>query len=239
MTPVDNSVNQIVGFNEGVSSSGGVGNTVVNPATITGLSAWYKADSLGLGDGTAVSSWTDASGNGRHAVQATGGFQPIYKTGILNGLSVVRFDGVDDTLVAVCALQSARTIFCVAKLTGAAGSTWRVWALGGANTATLRNFFGAWQYDNNQAGSGVSLGGNTANFSYLTIRYNSTASTDGYLANAAPTNFDPTDTYSATTAFNISSTWAGDIAEILVYDVALSASDVSSLQSYLANKYAL
>lgn len=53
--------------------------------------AWFKAESLGLADGTRVSSWTDLSGNGRHATQAAGSQQPELKTGIIGGKAVVRF----------------------------------------------------------------------------------------------------------------------------------------------------
>src|SRR5262245_37146172 len=55
------------------------------PDQITGLVGWWKADSLALSDGAAVTSWSDSSGTGNTATQATGGVQPIYKTNILNG----------------------------------------------------------------------------------------------------------------------------------------------------------
>lgn len=59
------------------------------------------ADSLGLADGAAIAAWQDDSGNGNSLLgRATG--QPTYKTTIteFNSLSAVRFDGVDDRLVA-------------------------------------------------------------------------------------------------------------------------------------------
>lgn len=55
--------------------------SVFNPKSIPNLYAWYKFDSLLL-SGTSptftVSAAYDKSGNGRHAVQATAGSQPIY-----------------------------------------------------------------------------------------------------------------------------------------------------------------
>lgn len=80
-----------------VPSSGAAAFT---PASIAGLQLWVEADS-GTGtttDGTAVGTWTDQSGQGHHLTQATAGSQPVYKTNILNGKPVVRFDGVDDFL---------------------------------------------------------------------------------------------------------------------------------------------
>lgn len=49
-------------------------------------------------DGDPVGGWLDKSGNTRHATQASGTNKPAYKTAIKNGLSVVRFDGVNDQL---------------------------------------------------------------------------------------------------------------------------------------------
>lgn len=61
--------------------------------------AWFRGDAItGLADTNPVSSWIDSSGNGNHAVQATGLDQPLYRTNIVNGLPVVRFDGVSDFL---------------------------------------------------------------------------------------------------------------------------------------------
>jgi hypothetical protein len=44
----------------------------------------------GLSDGTTVTTWTDMSGLGNHATAAG---TLIYKTGVLNGQPVVRFNG--------------------------------------------------------------------------------------------------------------------------------------------------
>ena len=51
--------------------------TNYNPAKINGLFAWYKYDSIITANGT-VSQVNDKTGNGRHAVQATSGSQPLY-----------------------------------------------------------------------------------------------------------------------------------------------------------------
>jgi hypothetical protein len=69
---------------------------IIPPSSLSGLVGWWKADSLALTDGTAVSDWTDMSGAGHDLLQATGANQPIYKLAIINGHNVVRFDGTDD-----------------------------------------------------------------------------------------------------------------------------------------------
>lgn len=61
--------------------------------------AWLDAKAItGLSDGDAVATWTDKTGNGNSATQATAGYRPIYKTGIINGLPTVRFN--DATMLA-------------------------------------------------------------------------------------------------------------------------------------------
>lgn len=60
---------------------------------------WLKADAItGLVDNDPVALWIDSSGNNNDAAQATAAERPIYKTGIVNGLPIVRFDGVNDSL---------------------------------------------------------------------------------------------------------------------------------------------
>jgi hypothetical protein len=51
--------------------------------------------SLVAADG-GVARWQDISGNARHVTQGTSSARPVRKTGIQNGLAVVRFDGSDD-----------------------------------------------------------------------------------------------------------------------------------------------
>jgi hypothetical protein len=70
-----------------------------DPTSAGTLSGWFDASAItGKADGAPLSQWDDSSGNARHATQATGANQPLYKTGIINGLPAVLWDGVDDAL---------------------------------------------------------------------------------------------------------------------------------------------
>jgi len=93
------------------------------PSDIAGLTWWLRADTIGLSDGDAVGTWADESGNGSDVIQATTSKKPTFKTGIINGLPVVRYDGVDDLLVrAVSAWQvsdNAGMFFFLYQLTAA------------------------------------------------------------------------------------------------------------------------
>lgn len=67
----------------------------------SGYSAWLKADGIvGLNDGDQIATWDDSSPNNKDATQSTASFRPVYKTNIVAGKPVVRFDGADDRLVS-------------------------------------------------------------------------------------------------------------------------------------------
>lgn len=77
----------------------------LTPLKVAGLAAWYR---LGKGQTivTGVSQWSDASGNGRNLLQATGSLQPL-----VQGDGSLLFDGVDDFLQASFALVQPTTIY--------------------------------------------------------------------------------------------------------------------------------
>ena len=108
---------------------------------MSGLVAWYDASQItGKADSDAVSSWADSSGNGHTASQATGSKQPLYKTNILNGFPVLRFDGIDDFMsVSSMGALTNHSVFVVAK---DSAEDWGV--LGGptGNPQIRRGYFG-------------------------------------------------------------------------------------------------
>lgn len=73
--------------------------TGFNPKSISGLAAWYDASdtaSVTLNN-SAVSQWSDKSGNARHLTQTTANNQPSYSTTVA-GKNAITFDGTDDVL---------------------------------------------------------------------------------------------------------------------------------------------
>ncbi len=67
------------------------------PTQLTGLKLWYKPRSLGLNDGDAISTNTDNSGNGWDAT-ATTTARPTFKTAIVNGLAIARYNGTANVM---------------------------------------------------------------------------------------------------------------------------------------------
>jgi hypothetical protein len=74
---------------------------------LTGLVAWYKTESLAVGDGNPVSQWDDSSGNGNHVTQGTGSKQPIYRASGINGRPALEFSKANDT----CLIDTAPSGF--------------------------------------------------------------------------------------------------------------------------------
>lgn len=66
------------------------------PPVTSGLVFFAEADQESYGNGDAVDSITDLSGNGFNATQGTAASRPTFVTGVVNGRSAYRLDGVDD-----------------------------------------------------------------------------------------------------------------------------------------------
>jgi len=64
------------------------------------IGAFIALDSryINQGDNTVVSSWNDISGNSNNATQTLPTLQPLFRTNILSGNGVVRFDGANNYL---------------------------------------------------------------------------------------------------------------------------------------------
>ena len=106
-----------------------------------GMIIWYKADALsGLSNGSKVSTWTDSSGKGNHAVQPISARRPTYYTGVLNGKPTVRFDGFDDVLpIRGTQVVTHFSMFLVYRMTsGSTVSSYYPFMMGGPANVTGR-----------------------------------------------------------------------------------------------------
>lgn len=78
---------------------------------LAGFNPLSLSPALWLNDtGSDPSVWTDMSGNGRDASQATVGHRPAIVTGALNGRQVRRFDGVNDFMGLTTGLGMLRNV---------------------------------------------------------------------------------------------------------------------------------
>lgn len=89
--------------------------SIWSPVLLPGVYGWYDPDSLGLSDDDPVASWPSTLATTLTWTQATGGKQPLLKTNILNGHSVVRFDGSDDSLISPNLGMTTGNLFFVVR----------------------------------------------------------------------------------------------------------------------------
>lgn len=218
------------------------------PDDISGLVSWFAADALtGLSDGDPVGTWPDASGRAQDAVQATGADQPLYKTGIVNGLPVVRFSDTSDVLaVPTTGSHGATTIFAVVKFpsntgdypifrhTATGGIEWRSQTPGVLNLdrrAVVTVFTGATTLS-------------TAAFSLCTLASSNTADEHTQYLNGAVESTvtgggDNPDSSGAYELGNEGTNGNFDFAEVIVYDSVLSLAERNAVTVYLGTKYGI
>ena len=212
-----------------------------SPTDISGLQLWLKADTItGLSDGATVATWTDSSGNGFNATQSTEANKPIYKVGIVGGKPVVRFDGTNDGMVVSASLSVALpcTVFVVYSYRSTTSAGRRAvqgvsnnWLIGPYSliyraynsafldgAATTQNLF--------IVSCMRQLSGDAKLFNNGTqVATNANNTAPGQMALGASGAFgEPLD---------------GDIAEVIVYNSALSTTDRQAVEAYLDNKYNL
>lgn len=101
----------------GGGDAGASGAGITDPTDIDDCELWLDASTLALADNARVATWPDSSGNGHDATQGTAAAKPTYKTNVVNGLGVVRYDGDPDAQFV--ALSGAG----LSILSGAPGAT--------------------------------------------------------------------------------------------------------------------
>lgn len=233
----------------------------------TSLSLWLDAtDPAGNGtqpsDGASIASWVDKSGNGYTVTQGTGANQPIYKTNILNGNNIIRFNGTSDYMqkTAVTALGNTLTMFIVGTTNGNAsfGRGTFFDYTNGSTTNTGCNIINNGSSDggpkfgidyndgtNHQIFSPIITLPNTSILSTYNNGFNAYLySNNVQIATELVGNLNLSGSGNAFTIGallnGLSGWWLnGDIGEILVYKGTLSATNMLSILNYLSVKWGI
>lgn len=240
------------------------GGTSFTPTDISGLKAWYDfsvaASNLWQNsarttpisaDGQGIQGVTDKSGQGKHLVVTTSSQAPQYKTAIINGKSIARFDGSSDVMYSTATLSamSTWTLFIAAKKRSAPVSSSQ-YLFSGADGATIETVSGTsttglvWDWDDISASR--NLGGTATNTNIIVVRVAGTGtnqmnirlnggagltfSPDGVVASALLMNFGA----SADQSFSFGDY---DLGESFIYDTALSLANINLAGPYLATKW--
>ena len=235
---------------------------IINPYSF-GFNPLSLSPALWLSDtGSDASVWTDLSGNGRNATQATTASQPAIVANGLNGRQIRRFDGSNDTMTFARFDLSAFTVFAVA-LRSSGGGTYQTF-LQVLQASTTRSAielginndsnYGPLLIGSNGQGTAYGKGGLlNENSSRLLSGVWAGGATDGpsnysLWTNGVPTALSTSGAIGAASGSSsrIGSVWSngsvgsylrGDIAEILVYPTALSTTNRQAVESYLRTKW--
>ena len=199
----------------------------------------------GTATGTQLNTWADTSGLANNAIRQSGSSAgyPQYVTGGLNGQPVVRFNSSGNNTgdyFRFTSITNIRTVFWVLKESV-------------ANTRFLLGGSGSYDFHRG-INEGARLDANKiwdANYSHINIR-NGTTKLMGAAVTGTTTTL-PNGSFqlvSLVTAGNVQAnqicqdrtftgSWRGDIAEILIYDRALTGAEELEVGTYLSAKYAL
>lgn len=197
--------------------------------------AWFDADQItSLSDGDPVSTWPDESGNANDAT-GSGSARPLYKTAILNGLPVVRFDNVDDVLDTPLSVSSPYTVMVVYNC-GETGGFHR--AVQGSNNWLMGAYGGFHQLFNDAFIQGPSVSTNVF-VKAIGLSGGGTAElrVDGTSAGTNSNTTGPGTFYLGAGGTSPGEPVFGDIAEIAVYSRKLTTGECVALEAYILTKY--
>jgi len=237
---------------EGLNS---LGVSMTKPA----LAVWFKADAItGLGNGANVAIWNDSSGRGFTAIQTTPGQRPSYVTNILNGLPVVRFNSANNQILTLNRpVQDDFTLFCVFCSSQGVGSGTQFSdgaGLVSANVAGAANDYGACLFANGQVCGGVGnpdtsissmAGFNDGRPHLMTLKRTKSSGelnlyVDGNFLGSTVGSIGSLNA-SAKLALGAQQTlgnfFSGDIAEVKIYNSALSDTDRQTQETGLFQKW--
>jgi len=207
------------------------------------LKLWLRADAGITQTSGTVTSWADQSNSGYTATQSTAANSPTYNATLVGGTAGIAFDG-NDFLSLSGSLNAYRSTFIVYRDTSTAvwvtpiGTIYGTPQDGGSyhgDVDVSRLFNGAFTSASTLNGQMVINGTSFTPLAAVGRPDNWTL--NAYLASGTLQN--RVTTIGADSNSTASRAINGGIAEILMYDNALTSPEVNSVGAYLAGKYSL
>jgi hypothetical protein len=204
-----------------------------SPASVAGLALWTQSSVQTVTDaGGHVSVWKDQSGRGNDLKQTAASSQPVLVAGTVNGFPTLHFDGSNDWMQFTTAFSGTiRAVFAVLKEDPETLTNRAVLGYSGNN-----DFF---------PGGATLWSSNTSAATRLGQTWLNGVMVDGTTTNRPKAmsvlSVVPTAGATADRLFNSvywGTYWKGDIAELIIYDQAITSSQRKAVEDYLANKYA-
>lgn len=239
------------------------GSNLKLPGGVPGVSLWLRPD-YGTDvatDNTPISEWLDGAGSVNHATQGAAANQPSFRNNAADNVNfnpIVKFDGTTDMMdVDINRLplgNTARTLIGVGKpsLLGATNRYLVSWGTGATSQGCAIGAFTAGQgamigYSDDLTTSGAHWQVNNTNVLMGTWAGGTLQPANLYSRNkliAGPSNrsWNTTTTSGARIGNSVypgtqPEYWNGSAGDIIVYPIALSASQRLRVESYLAVKY--
>lgn len=231
-----------------------------NIKKIPGLTWWLRAD-VGVQADTngAVSAWNDQSGKGLNATQPAAGKQPMLTANAVNGKPAVRFDGTNKTLLTgAVTLNKDNTIIVVASLGKTPPNTMVLPSIfsyvdekgseaGGARLGVTiqkdQRILVALRYAGTEYWNHSDLAFNPTNPVVMMSRRNGGKADVFIDGSLLKTKDVPGEMSTVPRFFRLGQRgtepvyFNGDIAEVLVFNTALSEDDRAIVEKYLIAKY--
>jgi hypothetical protein len=214
-----------------------------SPDYLKGFVAFYDANTLDLAEGAAVSSWTDLSGNGRHAVQATGANQPTFHLSETfteaKGAYVTGNDATDALTVPLPA-SSTKVICAAARFQSPASAGFYTFYVDAQNwLSTIVPASGGRWYANQKNTTGATTPAGFSNhYSNVCLRMNSASSISTFVDGALVETYTPLDGDLATATSLQIGPGFGHIKQFYIFDYGRAATDAEMLEhSDMAHGY--
>lgn len=222
-----------------------------------------------ISDGDTIAVWESKDSNRYRFIQDTAGKRPIYVSSGINSLASIDFDGTDDQLYITGGIgisgDVVLTMLIVLNPDSATAINESPFGMGdaGADLTHFSAFYGA-NFGGGSNGKFQTVHGVSNNFNSdgtvqsgaqlltitkaagaidttTTIRVDGTAASDAGSSSTGTPNVSTADTTIGEWGNKDASLYnfAGQISEILVYDSILTGSDLSNVETYLADRYGI
>jgi hypothetical protein len=249
----------------GIQRRGGTAAVAIPPNGVAGLTFWVKSDTATYSDsggtipatanGNAVMRWNSQAGGGFQLNQAALDSQPTMQLAQVNGYPAVRYDGTNDwhtsdyiTNFVTDALYVVYCVFKVSVVDTSAGATYSndaVWSdLGGYFGQHLKTDGNLYAYNYVGGDTFVALPFTLGSWMATRQRH---AGGSMYLkrtGGGAEVSIGSGTTGSVGNLFQVGRGGAGfylgcDVAELFIYNVNVSAGDLTGLDQYITDRYGL